>query len=103
MRDVSSPRAAEVLPLAPSAPAAPPATGRRKKRATAPAACCEGCFFRNNMLCALERDEPCATFRPNAGEGLRPPRQLRFQFRTDARHTSPWAFPSADDQAAQYA
>jgi hypothetical protein len=27
------------------------------------------------MLCALELDEPCATFRPNRPEGLVPPRQ----------------------------
>jgi hypothetical protein len=27
------------------------------------------------MLCALELDEPCATFRPDRPEGLVPPRQ----------------------------
>ena len=36
---------------------------------------CEDCFFHTNMLCALELNEPCATFRPNRPEGLVPPRQ----------------------------
>ena len=36
---------------------------------------CEDCYFRKNMLCALELDEPCTTFRPNRPEGLVPPRQ----------------------------
>jgi hypothetical protein len=36
---------------------------------------CEDCYFRKNLLCALELEEPCATFRPNRPEGLVPPRQ----------------------------
>ena len=36
---------------------------------------CEDCYFQRNMLCALELDEPCATFRPNRPEGLVPPKQ----------------------------
>ena len=36
---------------------------------------CEDCYFRKNLLCALELDEPCTTFRPNRPEGLVPPRQ----------------------------
>lgn len=36
---------------------------------------CEDCYFRRNMLCALEQDEPCATFRADRPEGLVPPRQ----------------------------
>jgi hypothetical protein len=36
---------------------------------------CEECYFHRNMLCALELDEPCATFRPDRPEGLVPPRQ----------------------------
>jgi len=36
---------------------------------------CEDCYFRRNMLCALESDGPCATFRPDRPEGLVPPRQ----------------------------
>lgn len=54
------------------------------------------------MLCALELDEPCATFRPDSPEGLRPPRQLRFAFRQE-RPRAPWAFPTAQDQAALHA
>ena len=27
------------------------------------------------MLCALDLDEPCSTFRPNSADGLVPPRQ----------------------------
>ncbi len=42
---------------------------------------CEGCFFGRQRLCALELDGPCATFRPDSPEGLRPQRQLRFAFR----------------------
>jgi hypothetical protein len=95
--DVSSPAAA---------PAAleMPARAARKRTIKAPAvASCEGCFFRQNQLCALDLDDPCATFRPNNPDGLRPPSQLRFQFRTDTRHQSAWAFPSADDQAKLHA
>lgn len=36
---------------------------------------CEDCYFRRNMLCALDLEEPCSTFRPNRPEGLVPPRQ----------------------------
>ena len=36
---------------------------------------CDDCYFRRNMLCALEEEEPCATFRPNRPEGLVPPKQ----------------------------
>ena len=36
---------------------------------------CEDCYFHKNLLCALELNEPCATFRPNRPEGLVPPRQ----------------------------
>ncbi len=36
---------------------------------------CDDCYFHKNLLCALELNEPCATFRPNRPEGLVPPRQ----------------------------
>jgi hypothetical protein len=36
---------------------------------------CEECFFHCHMLCALDLDEPCSTYRPNAPDGLVPPRQ----------------------------
>jgi hypothetical protein len=56
---------------------------------------CDDCYFRCNLLCALTVDEPCATFRPDHPEGLRPPRQLRFTFRQERRTQAAWAFPSA--------
>jgi hypothetical protein len=52
---------------------------------------CEDCYFRQNMLCALELDEPCVTFRP-ADRGLQPERQLAFVFRTERTHAA-YAFP----------
>jgi hypothetical protein len=64
---------------------------------------CEDCFFRKNLLCALPDDEPCATFRPAHPDGLRPPRQLRFQFRQERRTQSVWAFPTAQEQASLHA
>jgi hypothetical protein len=45
-------------------------------------------------------DEPCATFRPDHPDGLRPPRQLRFTFRQERRTQAAWAFPTAQEQAA---
>ncbi len=71
-----------------------------KGRAAAKAVSCEDCYFRRNMLCALD-GEPCPTFRPDRPEGLRPPRQLRFTFRQ--RTQAAWAFPSAQEQAAIHA
>ncbi len=64
---------------------------------------CEDCFFKQNLLCALSDDQPCATFRPNHPDGLRPPRQLRFHFRQERRRSAAWAFPTAQEQAARYA
>jgi hypothetical protein len=64
---------------------------------------CEDCFFRQNLLCALDCDEPCVTFRPNHPEGLRPPKQMRFVFRQERRRQAAWAFPDAQQQAALHA
>ena len=36
---------------------------------------CDDCYFRKNLLCALELEDPCTTFRPNRPEGLVPPKQ----------------------------
>ena len=47
-----------------------PAVPRKPKPPT-----CEDCYFRKNLLCALELNEACTTFRPNRPEGLVPPRQ----------------------------
>jgi hypothetical protein len=52
---------------------------------------CEDCYFKQNMLCALDCDRPCATFRP-ASQGLKPERQLAFVFRTE-RTRAAYAFP----------
>lgn len=60
---------------------------------------CDECFFRCNLLCALDLPEPCATFRPNEAQ-LKPPQQMRFVFRQERRSRAAWAFPSAQEQAA---
>ena len=52
---------------------------------------CEDCFFKQNMLCALNLDAPCPTYRP-AERGLRPEKQLAFVFRMD-RTQAAYAFP----------
>ncbi len=52
---------------------------------------CEDCFFRQNMLCALNLDDACTTYRA-ADRGLEPERQLAFVFRTE-RTFSAYAFP----------
>jgi hypothetical protein len=51
-------------------------------RARAKAPSCEDCYFHKNLLCALELDQPCATFRPDRPEGLVPPRQPVLLMRT---------------------
>ncbi|WP_050897248.1 hypothetical protein [Patulibacter medicamentivorans] len=81
-----------------------PATDRSRARTTrvAPPSCGD-CFFRRHMLCALDRDDPCATFRPDRAEGLEPPRQMRIMFRPERVTGTPFAFPTAEEQAARYA
>lgn len=64
---------------------------------------CEDCFFMRNLLCALPEPQPCATFRPDHPDGLRPPQQLRFVFRAERRTRAAWAFPTAQEQAALHA
>jgi hypothetical protein len=56
---------------------------------------CEDCYFHQNMLCALGLDEPCPTFRPAHPDGLRPPQQLMFIFRTP-RSENAWPEPRDD-------
>ena len=36
---------------------------------------CAECFFHRHLLCALDLDQPCSTFRPDGPDGLVPPRQ----------------------------
>jgi hypothetical protein len=45
---------------------------------------CVDCFFHCQMLCALDLDEPCSTFRPNTEDGLVPPRQPSLLLRQPA-------------------
>jgi hypothetical protein len=52
---------------------------------------CDDCYFRKNMLCALDLSKPCPTFR-SAERGLAPERQLAFVFRTERTRTA-YAFP----------
>ncbi len=68
-------------------------------RTAKPKVSCEDCFFHRNMLCALNLDDPCTTFRPDHPDGLRPPRQLRFVFRQEHRARATWSFPTAAEQA----
>jgi hypothetical protein len=74
---------------------------KQSKRATRKVTC-EDCYFRRNLLCALELAEPCATFRPNQAQ-LGPPQQLRFVFRQERSSRAAWSFPSAQEQAALHA
>ena len=64
---------------------------------------CEDCYFRRNLLCALDCAELCATVRPYSPDGLRPPRQMRFVFRQERRRQATWQFPTAQEQAALHA
>jgi hypothetical protein len=73
------------------------------KTRTTKKAACEDCFFRRNLLCALQVDEACPTFRPYSPDGLRPPQQLRFAFRQERRTQAAWAFPTAQEQATLHA
>jgi len=75
---------------------------RTSSKRSAPKVTCDDCFFRCNLLCALDLDEPCTTFRPNDAQ-LRPPQQLRFVFRQERRASAAWAFPTAQEQAALHA
>ena len=69
-------------------------------RARANKVSCEDCFFHRNLLCAVSDAGPCATYRPNHPDGLRPPSQMRFVFRQERRLQVAWAFPSASEQVA---
>jgi hypothetical protein len=75
---------------------------RKPSKRAARKVTCDDCYFRCNLLCALEVDEPCATFRPDEAQ-LAPPQQLRLVFRQERRSRAAWAFPSAQEQAALHA
>jgi hypothetical protein len=78
------------------------ANGRNRGTANGKASC-EQCFFKQNLLCAVDQTDPCATFRPGGPDGLRPPSQLRFVFRQERRQQVAWAFPSANEQVSLHA
>ena len=69
--------------------------GKRRRMPAKTKKClsCDECYFRKNMLCALDLDAPCPTYRP-AERGLAPERQLSFVFRTE-RTRAAYAFPQA--------
>ncbi len=48
---------------------------RRSKRSKRGGPSCEDCYFHRHLLCALDLDGPCATFRPDSPDGLAPPLQ----------------------------
>jgi hypothetical protein len=75
------------------------ATARSKAKKVS----CDSCYFKCNLLCALSVDEPCATYRPDSPEGLRPPRQTRLEFRDESLTRQTFAFRSAQEQAALHA
>lgn len=66
------------------------AAARAKRPARTPKVTCEDCYFHQSNLCALNRSEPCPTFRA-AADGLRAPQQLSFAFRQE-RTRSAWVF-----------
>ena len=77
--------------------------GMANGRTGAGKATCEDCFFGKNLLCAVTEAGPCATYRPDHPDGLRPPSQLRFVFRQERRLQVAWAFPTANEQVALHA
>ena len=80
----------------------PAEKSRRAGARAAASVSCEECYFRVNLLCALDLREPCATFRPQEAQ-LKPPQQLRLVFRQERRTRAAWSFPSAQEQAALHA
>ncbi len=60
---------------------------RRESRARASRrkVTCEECYFRRNMLCALDLPEPCATFRPHEAQ-LKPPPAAALRLPPGAPH-----------------
>ena len=50
-------------------------TAKKERRRCKNGHSCEDCFFHQKLLCALDLDEPCSTFRPYSTTGLVPPRQ----------------------------
>ncbi len=49
----------------------------------APARTCNDCYFRKNALCALDRTEPCPTFRGVRSGRMMQPQQATLVAQTD--------------------
>src|SRR3954452_5291464 len=79
------------------------AVATTRPKAKAKKVSCETCYFKCNLLCALSVAEPCVTSRPDAPDGLRPPQQMRLNFRDDTLTRPAFAFRSAQEQAALHA
>jgi hypothetical protein len=90
--DRSGAAATEHVPtqMNPATIARPEKPTRAKRGATTAKVTCDDCFFKQNDLCALDRDKPCPTFRA-AADGLKSPQQLTFAFRQE-RPRSAWVF-----------
>lgn len=58
------------------------AEARTPKRRRKAKPSCRDCYFGCRMLCALELDGPCSTFRPDSPEGLVPPTQPALLIRS---------------------
>ena len=56
---------------------------------------CEGCFFRQNLLCALDQDEPCATYIDPASDA----NLVAFRIGADGRYLT-WTGRTATDDVA---
>ncbi|MGB0871879.1 MAG: hypothetical protein ACPGWS_00670 [Solirubrobacterales bacterium] len=78
-----------ILPASAAAPAMQP-TARRRRKPAPQKVTCEDCYFHKNLLCALDADKPCPTFRHHE-QGLTAPQQLSFVFRQE-RTRSAWVF-----------
>ncbi|MGH2952965.1 MAG: hypothetical protein ACRDK9_02945 [Solirubrobacterales bacterium] len=49
-----------------------PGTAKRRRKN---GRSCEDCYFHRHLLCALDLDQPCSTFRADGPHGLVPPMQ----------------------------
>lgn len=92
MSKLSNPSSLVESPIATTSVASPasPAAASRKRRPAVAKVTCEDCYFHKNLLCALDADKPCPTFRHHE-QGLTPPQQLSFVFRQE-RTRSAWVF-----------
>ena len=55
----------------------------KQRGAKRPKPSCESCYFGVRMLCALDLNGPCTTFRPDSKNGLVPPEQPMLLIEAD--------------------